>query len=53
MAYYIEDEIYYELTGDHQQNFTSLYVTDPRLLRAWTRQYNYPYRGYPLYSGYQ
>ncbi|MEK6754354.1 MAG: RHS repeat-associated core domain-containing protein [Chloroflexota bacterium] len=49
MASFVGSEIYFEFTGIPDVIFESLYVTDPDVLRAWTRQYNYPYRGYPLY----
>lgn len=53
MAFYIQDQIYFELTGEHKEVFTSLYVTDEKSLQTWIDEYHPdPYGDYDPYPGF-
>ena len=50
MAYYVADDIYFELTGIHSGDFSDLFVTNVASLQNWIDTYHHD--GYWYYNSY-
>lgn len=51
MAFFVEDQIYFELTGIHTEDFSNLNVTDEESLQNWIDEYHHDYWYLDSYPG--